>query len=48
VCVEQKHFIAYGGSSTGQDQSPVLLDKRDVMNYYLPPYRAAVKVPQWT
>lgn len=37
-----KHFIAYSATSTGQDQSPVLLDKRDVMNYYLTPYRHAV------
>jgi beta-glucosidase-like glycosyl hydrolase len=36
-------FTAYSASITGQDQSPVWLDKRDVMNYYLAPYRAAVK-----
>jgi beta-glucosidase len=38
-----KHFIAYSATSTGQDQAPVLLDPRDVQNYYLTPYRAAVK-----
>ena len=38
-----KHFIAYSATSTGQDQAPVLLDPRDVENYYLTPYRAAVK-----
>ena len=38
-----KHFIAYSATSTGQDQAPVLLDQRDVANYYLTPYRAAIK-----
>lgn len=38
-----KHFIAYSATSTGQDQAPVVLDPRDVENYYLTPYRAAVK-----
>lgn len=38
-----KHFIAYSATMTGQDQAPVLLDPRDVMNYYLTPYRAAMK-----
>ncbi|TFJ88175.1 hypothetical protein NSK_000527 [Nannochloropsis salina CCMP1776] len=38
-----KHFIAYSATTTGHDQAPVLLDVRDVENYYLPPYRAAVK-----
>lgn len=37
-----KHFIAYSATSTGQDQSPVLLDARDVANYYLTPYKHAV------
>jgi len=32
-----KHFIAYGGSTTGQDQSPVELDLRTILNYYLTP-----------
>jgi beta-glucosidase len=40
VCL--KHFIGYGNPYNGKDRSPVLIPKRDLKQYYLPPFKAAI------
>ena len=38
-----KHFIGYSNSRTGQDRTPVWLPDNVLLQYYLPPFEAAVR-----
>ncbi|MBO4665119.1 MAG: beta-glucosidase BglX [Bacteroidaceae bacterium] len=40
ACV--KHFTMYGASEAGRDYNTVDMSRQCMLNYYLPPYRAAV------
>lgn len=40
ACV--KHYAAYGGAEGGRDYNTVDLSERNLREYYLPPYKAAV------
>ncbi|ETW00493.1 hypothetical protein H310_07108 [Aphanomyces invadans] len=37
-----KHFIGYAATPTGHDRDPVTLSDYDVLNYYMPPFQAAI------
>lgn len=41
ACV--KHFAAYGGAEGGRDYNTVDLSERNLRDFYLPPYKAAVE-----
>lgn len=41
ACV--KHYAAYGGAEGGRDYNTVDLSERNLRDYYLPPYKAAVE-----
>ena len=41
VCV--KHFALYGAAEAGRDYNTVDMSRRQMYEYYLPPYRAAVE-----
>ncbi|MEW6654474.1 MAG: glycoside hydrolase family 3 N-terminal domain-containing protein, partial [Bacteroidota bacterium] len=38
-----KHFAAYGGAEGGRDYNTVDLSERNLRDYYLPPFKAAVE-----
>lgn len=38
-----KHFVAYGVSDGGQNGGSVAIGNRELMQYYMPPFRAAIK-----
>jgi beta-glucosidase len=38
-----KHYIAYSGSRTGKDRTPIYLPEIELREYYLPQFREAVK-----
>ncbi|TMW60781.1 hypothetical protein Poli38472_000823 [Pythium oligandrum] len=38
-----KHFVAYSKTVTGHDRAPVTLTDFDLLNYFVPPFIAAVK-----
>jgi beta-glucosidase len=38
-----KHYLAYGMSQTGRDRTPADVSEREVREYALPPFRAAVR-----
>jgi len=40
VCL--KHFIGYGNPVSGKDRSPAIIPERDLKQYYLPPFKAAI------
>ncbi|KAF0697632.1 Aste57867_11722 [Aphanomyces stellatus] len=37
-----KHFIGYAATPTGHDRDPLTLSDYDVLNYYMPPFKAAI------
>ncbi|KAG9413955.1 hypothetical protein AC1031_013157 [Aphanomyces cochlioides] len=37
-----KHFIGYAATPTGHDRDPLTLTDYEVLNYYLPPFKAAI------
>ena len=37
-----KHYLGYSGPRTGRDRTPASLTEREVKQYYLPTFRAAV------
>lgn len=41
ACV--KHFAAYGGAEAGREYNTVDMSRYALWNYYLPPYKAAIK-----
>ncbi|POM71740.1 Glycoside hydrolase, partial [Phytophthora palmivora] len=38
-----KHFIGYSKTSTGHDRDNVIMDDFDLLNYFLPPFKAAIE-----
>jgi beta-glucosidase len=38
-----KHFAAYGAAEAGRDYNPAEISHNTLMNYYMPPYKAALK-----
>lgn len=42
VSASMKHYVAYSGPRSGRDRTPADLSEREVREYYLPPFRAAV------
>jgi len=38
-----KHFICYGASDNGHDRTQANVSERELREYYLPPYQAAIK-----
>ncbi|KAG6976281.1 hypothetical protein JG688_00001524 [Phytophthora aleatoria] len=38
-----KHFIGYSKTPTGHDRDNVIMDDFDLLNYFLPPFRAAIE-----
>lgn len=43
-----KHFVGYGQPYSGKDRSPALIPDRDLYQYYLPPFRAAIEAGAMT
>jgi beta-glucosidase len=43
VAASAKHYIGYSDPTNGGDRSPALIPDRDLREYYLPPFAAAVK-----
>ncbi len=43
-----KHFVGYGQPVSGKDRSPALIPDRDLHQYYLPPFRAAIEAGAMT
>ncbi|OWY98920.1 Glycoside hydrolase, partial [Phytophthora megakarya] len=37
-----KHFIGYSKTSTGHDRDGVIVDDFDLLNYFMPPFKAAI------
>ena len=38
-----KHFIAYSSPKSGHDRTPVEVPERALLQYYVPPFRAAIE-----
>ncbi|MGA7292216.1 MAG: glycoside hydrolase family 3 N-terminal domain-containing protein [Terriglobales bacterium] len=43
VAASLKHYIGYSDPTNGGDRSPALIPERELREYYLPPFAAAVK-----
>ena len=43
VLATVKHFAAYGGAEGGRDYNVVSVSERDLWDFYLPPFRSAVR-----
>lgn len=41
VCL--KHFIGYGNPYNGKDRSPAIITDRELWQYYIPPFKAAIE-----
>lgn len=37
-----KHFVGYSNSKTGKDRTPIQMSERELREYYLPPFEAAI------
>ena len=43
VAVSLKHYLGYGGPTSGHDRTPALISRRMVRELYLPPFAEAVR-----
>jgi beta-glucosidase len=43
VAATAKHYLGYSGSDVGRDRTPANLTERQVREYYLPPFKAAIE-----
>jgi beta-glucosidase len=43
IAATAKHFIGYGDSKSGWDRSPAVISNQELYEYFVPPFREAIK-----